>query len=100
MRTGICWRSGTSSYYRAVTAVAWLLGILLWPFALQSPVRNVLESYRVMAHFPDTFRQIFEGKVEWSDFMPWYYLLKSMSITIPLIVYRGFCLFFVILERE
>ena len=52
-----------------------------------------------MAHFPDTFRQIFEGKVEWSDFMPWYYLLKSMAITIPLIVTGGFCLFFVFLKK-
>jgi len=79
-----------------VTIASWLLGILLWPFALQSPVRNVIESYRIMAHFPSTFRQIFEGRVEWSDFMPWYYLPKSMAITIPLIVLSGlllFCLF-------
>jgi tetratricopeptide (TPR) repeat protein len=83
----------------AITVVSWLVGILLWPYALQAPVRNVLESYRVMAHFPDTFRQIFEGKVEWSDFMPWYYLIKSMFITIPLIVIAGFCLFFVFLKK-
>ena len=83
-----------------ITAASWLLSIILWPFALQSPVRNVLESYRVMAHFPDTFRQIFEGKVEWSDFMPWYYLLKSMLITIPLLVIAGFCLFFRFLKES
>ena len=76
-----------------ITIISWLLSILLWPFALQSPVKNVLESYNVMAHFPDTFRQIFEGKVEWSDYMPWYYLPKSMSITIPLIVLTGLALF-------
>ncbi|MEI6047615.1 MAG: hypothetical protein WCS03_01840 [Bacteroidota bacterium] len=76
-----------------ISIVSWLLSILLWPYALQSPVKNVLESYRVMAHFPSTFRQIFEGKVEWSDYMPWYYLLKSMSITIPVIVLTGLVLF-------
>ena len=59
-----------------ISGAAFFLGILLWPFALQSPFKNVFESYRVMAHFPDTFRQIFEGNNEWSDFMPWYYLLK------------------------
>jgi tetratricopeptide (TPR) repeat protein len=79
----------------AITAISLVLSIILWPYALQAPVRNVLESYRVMAHFPDTFRQIFEGRVEWSDFMPWYYLLKSISITIPLIVISGVILFFV-----
>jgi tetratricopeptide (TPR) repeat protein len=78
---------------------AWMLGILLWPFALQSPLKNVIESYGVMAHFPDTFRQIFEGKNEWSDFMPWYYLPKSMAITIPFIVLAGLLLFLLFSRR-
>jgi tetratricopeptide (TPR) repeat protein len=72
-----------------ITVVSWSLSILLWPYALQGPVKNVIESYRVMAHFPSTFRQIFEGKVEWSDFMPWYYLPKSMLITIPFLILAG-----------
>ncbi len=76
-----------------ISAISWLLSILLWPYALQSPVKNVMESYHVMAHFPSTFRQIFEGKVEWSDFMPWYYLPKSMLITIPFTVLTGLVLF-------
>jgi tetratricopeptide (TPR) repeat protein len=75
-----------------ISVASWFLSILLWPYALQSPVKNVLESYQVMAHFPDTFRQIFEGKFEWSDFMPWYYLPKSMAITIPVIVFVGLAL--------
>ncbi len=73
--------------------LAWMISILLWPFALQSPIINVIESYKVMAHFPDTFRQIFEGRNEWSDLMPWYYLTKSMAITIPFIVLAGLVLF-------
>jgi tetratricopeptide (TPR) repeat protein len=52
-----------------------------------------------MAHFPDTFRQIFEGRVEWSDFMPWYYLPKSMLITIPVIVTAGIFLFIIFSKR-
>jgi tetratricopeptide (TPR) repeat protein len=76
-----------------ISVVAWFLAILLWPYALQNPVKNVLQSYRVIAHFPSTFRQLFDGKVEWSDYMPWYYLLKSMAITIPLIVFTGLVFF-------
>jgi tetratricopeptide (TPR) repeat protein len=76
-----------------IALISWFLSILLWPYALQGPVKNVIESYRVMAHFPSTFRQIFEGKVEWSDFMPWYYLPKSMLITIPVTVLTGLVLF-------
>jgi tetratricopeptide (TPR) repeat protein len=81
-----------------ISVVSWILSILLWPYALQSPVKNVLESYRVMAHFPGTFRQIFEGKVEWSDYMPWYYLPKSMLITFPVILLAGLVLYIVFIK--
>jgi tetratricopeptide (TPR) repeat protein len=76
-----------------IAIVSWFSGTLLWPYAIQSPVKNVLASYHFMAHFPDTFRQIFEGKVEWSDYMPWYYLPKSMLITIPVLVLSGLVLY-------
>jgi tetratricopeptide (TPR) repeat protein len=83
-----------------VSVVSWFLSILLWPYALQGPVRNVIESYHVMAHFPSTFRQIFEGKVGWSDFMPWYYLPKSMLITIPVTVLTGLFSFIILSFRK
>lgn len=75
---------------------SYFLGILFWPYAMRDPVRNPLEAYKAMAHFPDTFRQIFEGRAEWSDYMPWYYLPKSMLITIPVVVLGG--LFMVLLS--
>ena len=82
-----------------ISASAFIIGIIFWPYALQSPIKNVVESYRVMAHFPDTFRQIFEGRNEWSDFMPWYYLPKSMAITIPVVVIAGTGCFFLFLKK-
>jgi tetratricopeptide (TPR) repeat protein len=83
-----------------MTAISWFSAILLWPYALQSPIKNVIESYHVMAHYPLTFRQIFEGKVEWSDYMPWYYLPKSMIITIPIVVTSGLILFLIFLKSK
>jgi len=91
----IRWFLSKLAWVTGITIIAWILGIVLWPFALQAPIGNVLESYKVMAHFPDTFRQIFEGKSEWSDFMPWYYLPKSMMITIPVIVLAGLITFII-----
>ena len=82
-----------------VSLVAYFLSILLWPYALIDPINNVYDSYRFMARFPDTFRQIFDGKMEWSDFMPWYYLPKSMLITIPLIVIAGVAMFLIFVKR-
>jgi len=52
-----------------------------------------------MSHFPGTFREIFEGKTEWTDYMPWYYLLKYMAITIPVIVLAGTLVFIPFIKR-
>jgi hypothetical protein len=80
-------------------AAFFLSSLFLWPYALQDPLKNIVESYRIMANYPVTFQQIFEGEVEWSDYMPWYYLLKSMAITIPLVVIVGFILFLVFARK-
>ena len=73
----------------------YLLGLLLWPYALQNPIINPWKSYQVMTDFPTTIRQIFGGEFIWSDFRPWYYLPKYMLITIPLVVFFGLFLFLV-----
>ncbi len=76
-------------YLFLIIFLSYLLGILLWPYALQNPVTGFWESFKVMTQFPSTIRQIFEGKMEWSDWMPWYYLPKLMLLTIPLLVWLG-----------
>jgi len=75
---------------------SYFLGILLWPYVLQNPVSGFWKSYQVMTQFPTTIRQIFEGRLEWSDWMPWYYLPKLMLITIPLLVWAGILAFFTV----
>ena len=77
-----------------ISVAAYLIGILTWPYALQNPLLNVWKSYQVMIHYPVTVRQIFEGRQNWSDFHPWYYLPKYMLITIPIIVFSGLIVFF------
>jgi tetratricopeptide (TPR) repeat protein len=77
-----------------ISVAGYLLGLVLWPYALQNPFFNPWKSYQVMTHFPTTVRQIFEGHFEWSDFHPWYYLPKYMAITIPVVVFAGIALFF------
>ncbi len=77
-----------------ISVAGYLLGLLTWPYALQNPLLNVWKSYQVMTHYPVTVRQIFEGRQDWSDFHPWYYLPKYMLITIPFIVFSGLIAFF------
>jgi tetratricopeptide (TPR) repeat protein len=76
-----------------ISIAGYLLGILTWPYALQNPLVNVWKSYQMMTHYPVTVRQIFEGRQDWSDFHPWYYLPKYMEITIPIIVFSGLIAF-------
>ncbi|MDZ7607885.1 MAG: tetratricopeptide repeat protein [Cyclobacteriaceae bacterium] len=72
---------------------AYLLAILCWPWALEKPLKNPLESMQLMNHYPTTVRQVFEGKLYWSDQFPWYYLSKHLLITLPLISLLGFLAF-------
>lgn len=75
--------------FALISIPAFIVGIILWPFALENPIKNSLISYKVMTQFPTTVRQIFEGVYEWSDFLPWYYIPKYMLITIPLLIFSG-----------
>ena len=82
-----------------ISLSAWFLSIALWPYAQLNPILNVLKSYQVMTQFPTTLRQLFEGRIEWSDFMPWYYLPEYMAVTIPFIIFVGL-LSFVVLSKQ
>jgi tetratricopeptide (TPR) repeat protein len=78
-----------------ISVLSYFLSTLLWPYALQNPFINPWKSYLVMLKYPDTFRELFNGRVEWSDFMPWYYLPEYMAITIPIVVLSGILLFLI-----
>lgn len=76
-----------------ITATAWLAGCLFWPYALENLLWHPFQSFLVMSHYPITIRQLFEGALQWSDLMPWYYLPKSMLLTLPLGILLGLLLF-------
>ncbi len=78
-----------------VSAGGYLMGLLFWPFALENPIKNPVIAFQIMASFPTTLRQIFEGEFMWSDQLPWYYSIKYMLITIPTLAWIGFILFLI-----
>lgn len=82
-----------------ISLAGYFLSIILWPFAIQNPLLNPLRSLNTMVRFPSTFRQIFEGKFDWSDFMPWNYLSEYMAVTIPIVVLVGLAIF-ILLARK
>ena len=77
-----------------ICVVAYFLGLLLWPYALKGPIKNVVESYGAMAHFDQLIRQLFEGTFIYSDGLPWYYLPKLILLTTPIAVFIGAVLYF------
>ncbi len=69
-----------------IIVCAYLLGLLFWPYALENPFWHPLESHFIMSNYPVTMRQLFEGKLYWSDQLPWYYIFKYIAITAPISV--------------
>jgi tetratricopeptide (TPR) repeat protein len=76
-----------------ITILAWLTGTLFWPYALENPLWHPIKSFLIMSDYPVTIRQLFEGKLQWSDLLPWYYLPKMMFLTLPIAIFPGVALF-------
>ena len=67
-----------------VAAVGYVLAVLLWPYALQNPLKNPLEALTKFEALEIRIRVLFEGKNVRSDDTPWYYAVKWILYTIPL----------------
>jgi tetratricopeptide (TPR) repeat protein len=67
----------------------YLLAMLLWTFLLKAPIDNLKDTMANMSNFAISIRQVFEGKMQWSDILPWYYTPKFILMTIPIAVIIG-----------
>ncbi len=82
-------------FYGIVVSLAgYLIAVLIWPYALVSPISNVYTAFSKMSHFEISIRQNFEGIMQWSSGLPWYYTPKFILITIPIAVIVGVILYF------
>lgn len=88
--------AGIKAYAVPVLVVfffAYLIGIMFWPAAIQDPVNHPLNALKNFEKFSLVhIYEIFEGKRYYMKDFPWYYIPKSMLITIPLFVLAGFAL--------
>ena len=83
-----------------ISVAGYIIGILLWPFAMVSPVKNVTSTFAAMSQFGVALRQLFEGALQWSDFLPWYYTPKLILMTSPIAVILGLILFFTLIWKD
>ena len=77
-------------YGIGICVIGYFLGLILWPYALQNPIKNPLEAFSEMSKFATSLRQLFEGTLQWSDTLPWYYTPKYILMTVPIAVIIGF----------
>ena len=83
------WLWKTIGWAALVCIVGFFAGLLLWPYAMQAPIRNTVDSYHAMSQFAIGIRQIYDGHMVWSDALPWYYTPKFILTTIPVAVLIG-----------
>lgn len=78
------------------------VSILLWPFALQAPVGNVLKSLAQFTNYGTGLRTIFAGQQMMSNMLPWYYAPAYLLIGVPVVTILGFFayLFYLVVNRK
>ncbi|MBS1629159.1 MAG: tetratricopeptide repeat protein [Bacteroidetes bacterium] len=74
----------------------YIIGLLAWPWGLQSPINNPIESLKGMTHRATKIRTLFEGSYQWNYAMPWYYEIKWILISNPISVIFGSLVFLVL----
>ncbi len=100
LKMKLTWFLKFTGVVSAVLLIGYFLGISFWPWAWEAPLSNPLESLALIKDYPTTVRQIFEGKLYWSDQFPWYYLFKYLLITLPVVSLLGFIGFLIFRPRE
>ncbi len=80
--------------------LACIAGIVNWPYGLQDPIGHPVESLNQMTHFIVSLRQLFEGKMYWSQNLPWYYAPKYFLLVSPAIILFGLPLCWTLLKKQ
>ena len=76
-----------------VGMLGFILSIPLWPFAIESPIKNPMEVFNASSNLGVSIRQLFEGELIRSNTIPWYYIPKYIAITTPIALFIGVALF-------
>ncbi|HRO42385.1 MAG TPA: phospholipid carrier-dependent glycosyltransferase [Flavipsychrobacter sp.] len=78
-------------------AGGYIIGLLTWPWGLESPISNPIASLKEMTNRSVTLRVFFEGVFRPNNAQPWYYEFKWILISNPLIVIIGVALFLILI---
>ncbi|MDR0982099.1 MAG: hypothetical protein LBM07_02490, partial [Culturomica sp.] len=76
-------------YGLGISVAGYLLAIIVWPYVLVSPIKNMQAVFATMSQIPTSLRQLFGGQMVWSNHLPWYYTPQWILMTIPVAVIFG-----------
>ena len=95
---------GVGAYFKTlirIGALGYLFGILLWPYALSNPIKNVYISFKKSSEnaFYANNTELFEGKrLYMLTEAPGYYVVKFLSIGNPIYLLAGIALTLLLLN--
>lgn len=87
---------GSKIFIRSIKHIAvalvigWLGACLFWPYALEDIISNPIEAIKVMSAYPLNITTLFEGNKIRTSEIPSNYLVRWISIGMPLFVLIGF----------
>ena len=76
--------------------IGYCVGLAGWPWALQSPISRPLLALQEMTNRTIFIKVLFEGEYVSSASLPWYYELKWILISTPVIILALVAMFFVL----
>ena len=86
--------------YLGIMLGAFVMTIPLWPYIMSSPITNTIKAFTDLSHYTLAIHQLFEGALQWSDALPWYYTPKLILLTIPIAVIVGLILFLTFIWKD
>lgn len=76
-------------YGLIVVMLAYLGGVVFWPYGLMNPIVHPVKTLLTLSEFPAIIPVWFNGEKLMSSQLPWYYYPLSLSITTPLVLFVG-----------
>lgn len=72
-----------------ICVAGYFLGLVFWPYGLQSPISNPLKALGEMSQFSTSIGMLFADNRIMSDAVPWYYIPQWLAISTPIIILAG-----------
>lgn len=83
-----------------VVVASYVLGIVFWPYGLVAPIDNPMHALDFFTNQTYQIKTLFGGVKLSSMEIPWFYVFKWISISVPEIIILGFLLFCVLFFKN